>query len=135
MAKIRHIAICSNDTPKLAEFYTSTFGMHEVNRQEGAQGLAIFLSDGYVNLAVLPAAANGGKEGLYHFGFHVDDVEAIGRLGKDAGAQTGIAPRPRDGRYAEFRIHDPVGTGIDLAEKGWATEPETAEQVAARVGN
>src|SRR5205085_12616944 len=94
---------------------------------------AIFLSDGYVNLAILPA--RGGRQGINHLGFQVDDVEATGRTAKDAGAQTGIAPRPRDGRYAEFRFHDPVGTGIDLATAGWATVPETADQVAARVGN
>ena len=123
-AKIRHIAICSKDTPALAEFYKSTFGMHEVKRMTAPTGTpAIFLSDGYINHAVLPAAANDGKEGIYHFGFQVDDVREIARLGKNAGASTGIAPRPQDGRYAEFRIHDPAGTGIDLAEVGWETEP------------
>ncbi len=123
-AKIRHIAICGKDTPALADFYMTTFGMHEVKRMTAPSGdTAIFLSDGYINLAVLPAAANHGKEGIYHFGFQVDDVREIGQRGKDAGAATGIAPRPQDGRYAEFRIHDPVGTGIDLAERGWETEP------------
>jgi catechol 2,3-dioxygenase-like lactoylglutathione lyase family enzyme len=127
-AKIRHIAICAEDTNKLAEFYKKTFDMYEVARLEAA----VFLSDGYINLAILPAKANGGREGIFHFGFQVDDVQEIGRRAKAAGASTGIAPRPRDGRYAEFRLHDPVGTPIDLAEAGWATEPETAEQMAAR---
>jgi hypothetical protein len=132
-AKIRHIAICTEDTVKLAEFYKTTFGMIEVMAQSpGDAQRAIYLSDGYINLAILPA--RGGKEGINHFGFQVDNVQETGRVGKEAGAQTGIAPRPRDGRYAEFRIHDPVGTGVDLSEAGWATEPETAEQVAARVG-
>ena len=40
-------------------------------------------------------------------------------VAKDAGAKYQMSPRPRDGRYAEFRVHDPVGTPIDLAEKGW----------------
>jgi catechol 2,3-dioxygenase-like lactoylglutathione lyase family enzyme len=119
MAKIRHIAICSKDTSQLADFYKTTFGMTEVNRLDGSNGLAIFLSDGYINLAVLPASANDGQEGIYHFGFQVEDVRETGRIAKEAGAQTGIAPRPRDGRYAEYRLHDPVGTPVDLAEKGW----------------
>ena len=119
MAKIRHIAICAEEPFKLAEFYKTTFGMHEVARLEKA----VFVSDGYINLALLPASANDGKEGIYHFGFQVDDVEEIARRGKAAGAQTGIAPRPRDGRYAEFRIHDPVGTPLDLSEHDWGTEP------------
>ncbi len=123
-AKIRHIAITGADTVALAEFYKSTFGMHEVNRMSATGGTtAIFLSDGYINLAVLPVHANGGKEGIAHFGFQVDDVQATGRAAKDAGSSTGIAPRPQDGRYAEFRLHDPVGTQIDLAERGWETAP------------
>ena len=136
--KIRHIAICSKDTRQLADFYKTTFDMTEVMSQEPVDDLgatdqrAIYLSDGYINLAILPARQ--GAEGINHFGFQVDDAEAISRRGKESGAQTGIAPRPRDGRYAEFRIHDPVGTGIDLAKAGWATEPEAAEAVAARVG-
>ncbi len=123
-AKIRHLAIASKDTVALAEFYKKTFGLHEVNRMSPTGDVpAIFLSDGYINVALLPARANGGKEGLFHFGFQVDDVEEIARRAKEAGAATGIAPRPQDGRYAEFRLHDPVGTPIDLAERGWETAP------------
>ena len=46
-------------------------------------------------------------------------MQETGRVGKEAGAKYQMSPRPRDGRYAEFRIHDPAGTPIDLAEKGW----------------
>ena len=127
--KIRHIAICAEDTSSLAEFYKTTFGMHEVGRLN----MAVFLSDGYINLAVLPVSASGGKEGIYHFGFQVDDVRETGRVAQEAGARHQLSPRPRDGRYAEFRIYDPVGTPVDLAEAGWATEPEPAEAFAARV--
>jgi catechol 2,3-dioxygenase-like lactoylglutathione lyase family enzyme len=137
--KIRHLAICTENTRALADFYMNTFGMTQVMEQTPnddrgpTDQRAIYVSDGYINLAILPAREN--PEGINHFGFQVEDPEVIARSGKDSGAQTGIAPRPRDGRYAEFRIHDPVGTGIDLATAGWATEPETAEQVAARVGH
>lgn len=121
MAKIRHIAIGAEDTAKLAEFYKATFEMQEVGRMDSGNGLAIFLSDGYMNLAVLPhPKATEGKEGILHFGFQVDDAMATGLAAKEAGAKHQMSPRPRDGRFAEFRIHDPVGTGVDLAEKGWA---------------
>jgi catechol 2,3-dioxygenase-like lactoylglutathione lyase family enzyme len=135
-SKIRHIAIRTENTRGLADFYMNTFGMIQVIARAATPGgppeekRAVYLSDGYINLAILPA--NGEPEGIDHFGFLVDDIEATGRVGKDAGAQTGIAPRPRDGRYAEFRLHDPVGTGVDLSEAGWATEPETLEVFAGR---
>ena len=134
-AKIRHIAICTDDTVKLSSFYKDTFGMTEVMaREPGNPEKAVYLSDGYINLAILPTRESG-RVGIDHFGFQVENVEETGRVGKDSGAQTGIAPRPRDGRYAEFRIHDPVGTGIDLAQAGWATAPEPAEVVAGRVND
>ncbi len=62
----------------------------------------------------------------------MDDIEATGRTAKAAGAQTGIAPRPRDGRYAEYRFHDPGGTPVDLSEAGWVPERPPAEAGAAR---
>ena len=133
-SKIRHIAICTKDTVKLSDFYKKTFGMIEVMaRAPGDPEKAVYLSDGYINLAILPARE--GREGIDHFGFQVEDPEEVARVGKETGAQTGIAPRPRDGRYAEYRIHDPVGTGVDLAQAGWATAPEAAEAVAARVND
>ena len=121
MAKIRHLAISTNDTPKLADFYKRTFEMFEVHRQErDDRDPAIYLSDGYINLAILPAVDR--PEGIYHFGFQVDDVRETGRIAKENGSQTGIAPRPQDGRFAEFRLHDPVGTPVDVAEGGWKVE-------------
>ena len=119
--RIRHVAICAEDVPALAEFYKTTFAMTEVARQTTHEGLAIYLSDGYINLAILPSP-QAGPPGINHLGFEVADAHEIGRVAKAAGAQTGIAPRPRDGRYAEFRLHDPVGTPVDLSEHGWKIE-------------
>jgi catechol 2,3-dioxygenase-like lactoylglutathione lyase family enzyme len=128
MAKgmIRHVAVCTENTTKLAEFYKTTFGMEEVARGQEREehNTAIYLSDGYINLAVLPS--NGRKEGIDHFGFQVEDIRATGAAAKEAGAAQGIMPRPRDGRFAEFRFLDPVGTPIDLSEGGWKTEPTPA---------
>jgi hypothetical protein len=117
--KIRHVAVCTEDTGKLAEFYKATFDMVEVARGSAREShnTSIYLSDGYINLAVLPA--NGREQGIQHFGFQVDDVRETGAAAKAAGAQQGIAPRPRDGRFAEVRFIDPVGTPVDLSEAGW----------------
>ncbi|MBI2211913.1 MAG: VOC family protein [Deltaproteobacteria bacterium] len=118
MAKIRHVAILTKDTPRLADFYKTTFGMKEVARGQEKEGMeAIYLSDGYINLAILPA--RGRPEGIDHFGFEVESVQETGRVATATGAKQGPTPRPRDGRFAEFRIHDPVGTPVDLSEAGW----------------
>lgn len=122
MAKIGHIALLSENQNTLADFYKNTFDMKEVFRHQSKAGGgdAIYLSDGTINLAILPA--RGRKEGLYHFGFKVDDVDQTFEQVKAAGGSSD-APKelPRDGRFAEVYIHDPDGTRIDLSAQGWKT--------------
>lgn len=119
MARIRHIALLTKEQEKLADFYKSAFGMTEVFRHESASGggPAIYLSDGYMNLAIL--AARERAEGIYHFGFQVDDVEKAAETAVERGATQPPIGLPRDGRYAEVFIKDPSGTRVDLSEAGW----------------
>jgi catechol 2,3-dioxygenase-like lactoylglutathione lyase family enzyme len=120
MARIRHIALLTEDQPKLAEFYKTTFGMKEVHRHAvQIGGEAIYLSDGAINLAILPA--RGRPEGIFHFGFQVDDVEATSAVAQAHGATQGPMGVPRDGRFAEVFIVDPAGTRVDLSKDGWKT--------------
>src|SRR5690349_8102495 len=70
MAKIKHIAITCRDQEKVADFYKKTFGMVEVWRHNAANNpkvYGLYLSDGYINLAILPAR-EGAPEGINHFG-------------------------------------------------------------------
>ena len=86
MAKIRHIAIKVEDQEKVATFYKETFGMTEAwrgpVREDGNR--AIYLTDGYINMAVLPA--RGGREGIDHFGFQVENMDATLKTANDTGA-------------------------------------------------
>lgn len=117
MAKIRHIAVLTKDTPKLADFYKTSFGMKEVARSgKDRERGAIYLSDGYINLAILPA--RGRPEGIYHFGFEVENVSEAMQAAIAAGATKGTDSLPRDGRFAEGFVRDLVGTRVDLS-KGW----------------
>jgi catechol 2,3-dioxygenase-like lactoylglutathione lyase family enzyme len=120
MARIRHIALFTQDTHALAAFYSTTFGMHEVMRRDKPNG-AVYLSDGYINLAILPntsAEAAGAPEGIHHFGFEVDDVDAFTQNAMRAGASEGRSA-PVDGRFAEAYIKDPTGQRIDHSAGGW----------------
>jgi catechol 2,3-dioxygenase-like lactoylglutathione lyase family enzyme len=112
VARIRHIAILANDPFALAEFYRKTFGMNEVDRGE----TIVYMSDGHINLALI--TARGRPEGIFHFGFEVENLEATADVAVSGGAK---APEgvPRDGRYNEAFITDPVGTRVDLSEAGW----------------
>ena len=131
MAKIKHIAIFAKDGGTLAKFYVETFGMKEVHRHssEGNQDSeAIYLSDGYLNLAILPARGER-PEGIDHFGFQVDSKEETAATALQMGATQGTTAVPQDGRFAEGFIRDPIGQRVDLSVAGWRTEvaePQTA---------
>ena len=133
MAMIKHIAITSHDQQKTAEFYIKTFGMQEVWRHRAAGNpnkWGIYLSDGYINLAILPGR-EGAPEGINHFGFEIDDIEATAKLAATAGATALPEAPPQDGRFAEAFIKDPVGTRVDLSTVGWRTEPADSPDVLA----
>jgi predicted enzyme related to lactoylglutathione lyase len=134
MAQIKHIAISAVDNEKLAEFYKTVFGMTEVFRQPaGTAGRqAFYLSDGHINLAILPAR-DESKQGLNHFGFHIENIDDVADAAMKAGASQGRQGVPQDGRFAEEYILDPAGARIDLSMAGWATEPLTEEEAQARL--
>jgi catechol 2,3-dioxygenase-like lactoylglutathione lyase family enzyme len=113
MARIRHLAIVTENRERLVKFYMTAFGMKVVD----GVGPAIYLSDGYLNLAIIKKRPNY-KEGLYHFGVEVVDIDALKAVCKELGAATDIEKRPPN-REAEYRVHDPDGNPIDLSQHGW----------------
>ena len=111
---IRHIALYTPDPQRLADFYCHVLDMKGVERTDRS---SIFVSDGYVNLALLYQR----KEepiGLNHFGFHVKSNEEMQMRAEKAGVRRGAA-RPDRIPFAEYRIHDPESNGIDISQKGW----------------
>lgn len=119
MARIRHIALVAKDAEKVAEFYKRAFGLVEAFRHK-SESLgdkdAIYLSDGYINMAILPLGSR--PEGIFHFGFQVDDVEQAVETALNAGAKPADWVPPRDGRQAETFVIDPVGVKVDIS-RGW----------------
>lgn len=126
MAKIRHLAIKAQDPERLVRFYENTFDMEVILRRETG---AIYMTDGYMNVAVLPLK-EGDRAGIDHFGFQVDDLEGI----FDKLKQEGIEP-PTPGAhnppYAEVRGYDPEGNGFDLTVHGF--EREEYQEARAKV--
>ncbi|MBO0886442.1 MAG: VOC family protein [Acidimicrobiales bacterium] len=123
MAQIQHIAITCQENEKLAEFYKASFGLVEVKRNapEGREdSVVIYLSDGHINLALLPARP-GQPEGINHFGFHVDDLEAARTKALSLGAKPSSNDVPRGGGFVEDFVVDQSGTRVDLSAEGWAT--------------
>jgi len=132
MAKIKHIALTTQDPAKVAEFYKEAFGLQEIRRSPNG---AVFLTDGYINVAILnhkteqdaDVGANGPNyNGIHHIGFQVEDLqEACAKLEKVQGTRLtqkeGLdrAMGPRGPRNFEMKWAGPDGVVIDVSHTGW----------------
>ena len=107
-ARIRHIALNVQNRDEIAEYYKKIFGLEEKHR--GPNG-TVYLSDGFVGVALIHNP--NIPWGINHFGFEVEDVQAI-----EAAAQT-TSVSNTFGAVAENWIRDPEGNRIDITEHGW----------------
>ena len=97
MARIKHIALVTDDPAKTAEFYKEHFGLTELYRRPTDTGeKGVWLSDGYIYFAILkygdadaPKLGPGQSSdlrGIHHIGFQVDDIQATAEALKAANA-------------------------------------------------
>src|SRR6266496_4493098 len=92
-AKIRHIAIVSDQYALEGRFYEAVFGMKTAADTRPER--AVTVGDGYVGLNINPRKA-GRPAGLDHFGVEVEDVETVlERLRKHQGADYVQRPSTR----------------------------------------
>jgi catechol 2,3-dioxygenase-like lactoylglutathione lyase family enzyme len=126
MAKIKHIAIRSNDVEKTAAFYQEAFGLERV----GVGQSGIYLTDGYLNIAILSmrAVVEGEtmKLGVDHVGFQVDDVNAtvtkiraLGGKALNERNEVHQADPSKPQSYFEIKCIAPDDQVIDVSNAGW----------------
>ena len=114
MPKIRHLAIKTKDPARLAKFYEEVFGMKVIHSERNG---AMYMSDGYLTLAILRNRGEATPSGINHFGFQVDDLADIEqRLSKFDEPMTA---RPSTRPYAEHRAMDPDGNLFDISVHGY----------------
>lgn len=135
MAKIKHIAIATQEPDKVANFYRDVFGLEMVGKVDGANAEGYYLSDGSVNLAILKfknevVAGEQGLEysGIHHIGFHVDDAAAAdakvlaagyGRMDAVNKALHGGMGQGHGGKNVENKYSGPDGVMVDISAGGW----------------
>ena len=126
MAKIKHIAIRTNDIEKTAAFYKEAFGLEQV----GVGQSGIYLTDGYLNIAILNmrgvVEGETMKLGVDHVGFQVDDVDAtvekIRALGgKPLNQRNEVrhSDPSKPQSYFEVKCVAPDDQVIDVSNAGW----------------
>ena len=118
MAKIRHIAIFSENPTNLAKFYGDIYGMRVTGTDELGN---VWATDGYMDVALLRRRdADSPKGGIHHWGFTVAPAERDGVIarmkpyGVEPFSPYVTAPdahRP----YAEDAVKDPDGNRFDLS--------------------
>ncbi|HLH98549.1 MAG TPA: VOC family protein [Xanthobacteraceae bacterium] len=123
MPTIRHLALKTKNPAKLAEFYTQVFDMKIIHTEKSG---SVFLSDGYLTLALLRNRGEAAPSGFNHFGFQVENLgEVEKRLKK---FDEPMEERPSNRPYAEHRAMDPDGNPFDISVHGYGTVEFAAER-------
>ena len=117
--RIKHVAICTENYDRMAEFYKTIFGMKKItNGMTDATGNYNpergHISDGLIGYALLQRQP-GISAGLDHFGFEVEDLSSV--LEKLAEKYPDVlVSKTLD--YVPFAgsAHDPTGNQFDISQ-------------------
>jgi len=134
MAKIRHIAIRSEDVEQTVRFFTEVLGLELVQRREHGP---VDLSDGDVNITVLPlniGAAGDVRPGFDHIGFSVENESEM-RERLLANGASELNPVRLGDVYYESKFKSPQGLVIDVGHWAGASPVERAAPMGAAVND
>jgi hypothetical protein len=135
MARIRHIAITAEDPFVTAELMKQAFGLEEIGRGDSDIAREVYLTDGYINVAVVcwkrtrdnPNPYPEGY-GLDHFGVQVDDLDAAEARVRAIGATPQPPPKvdlaKMGGRIFFEKKYTLAGVKFDLSSHGWPVASE-----------
>jgi catechol 2,3-dioxygenase-like lactoylglutathione lyase family enzyme len=124
MAKIRHMAIYTDDPAKLADFYVDVFGLEKKQETHTAKGgHAVWLTDGYLELALINPEIRESPRGMNHFGFTLEPGERDGVYERLKAHGIEPAKAPTDRPYIEDAVLDPDGNKFDISATGLRPEP------------
>jgi len=138
-ARIRHIAIVSDQYALEGRFYQAVFGMRMAD--DTRPDRAVTVSDGYVGLNINPRKA-GRPAGLDHFGIEVDDAEDVCQRLQHY-RDVHFVKRPSTRPFAGISASDPAGNVFDISQPDMAnrksvyveearTEPRRISHLAIR---
>src|SRR5665213_2089825 len=132
-ATIRHIAIFSDDPSKLAKFYGEVFGLTVTGESQGD----VWVTDGYVDVALISRKNAKAPRGIHHWGFTLaaeakpkiyEALKARDLPPKDPRAENPTIDRP----YVEDAGFDIDGNRYDLTTGKRDMEVEKARTLAKR---
>ena len=81
MAKLKQIAISTQDPDTVANFYKTVFKLEEIGRVDNDSAQGYYLSDGNIKLEImrfanniLPVGSSSNNLGVQYIGFQVEDA-------------------------------------------------------------
>ena len=117
MAKIRHLAIISDDPERLGNFYVDVYGMKITGRSQGD----VWITDGYMDIALIHQRnVPNQKTGINHYGFTISPNEKteiyskMESLGLDPFDPRTENPNP-DRPFVEHAAFDIDGNRFDIS--------------------
>jgi glyoxylase I family protein len=158
MARIRHIAIQTQDEEATKRFYVENFGLTVVRKLDSARTSGYYLTDGHINVAVLRFKndAIAGTErgmnwsGIHHIGFQVESLEdMVAKLEQsgaakpraDINAVLGVGAGGASAAHSnvEMRYLGPDNVNFDISQTGWegihGDESHTGKRVTESVAS
>ena len=134
MAKLKHIAIATQEPEATARFYREVFDLQIVGKADNDEAEGYYLTDGNVSIAVLRfkndavPGESSGNGAIHHIGFQVEDASAAdAKLRKanshpleavNAAVASNGAGR-NGGPNVALKYSGPDGVIIDVSQRGW----------------
>ncbi len=126
-ARMRYLALLSNDPAELADFYVRNFGLKELGRSNQGD---VSLTDGFFNISFLKRrdelheSRNG--LGLHHIGLEVDSIDEALERYRALPTKMPVIDEKGGPHFGDIRIFDPEGMPVSLSEKpfGVGDKPE-----------
>ena len=131
MPKLRHIAYRADDVEAMAQFFVGGFEMEVVQRRTNG---AIDLSDGTMNVTIMPAAMPRGdgmapNRGIDHLGFTVEDEDAVRERVLAAGGREMATVDLGGAAHYEVKFEGPEGIVVDFGH--WVGAAPIGEPTAS----
>lgn len=148
MARIRHIAIQTQDEEATKNFYVESFGLKVEKKLDSDRIAGYYLTDGHINVAVLRfkndtlAGTERGKgwSGIHHIGFQVDSLddtaaklrETVAKPRDDINVALGLGAGGAAAGHGnvEVRYIGPDNVNFDVSETGWVGTPSNKAKPA-----
>jgi catechol 2,3-dioxygenase-like lactoylglutathione lyase family enzyme len=131
--RIRYIAGIADDPAKLAEYYTTYYGLRELGRSVEGD---VSLTDGFYNLTFLKRRPGLDEEddrpGLNRFGIEIDDIHEIESRLEEFAPRAEIRQEKGDLHHGDFRIYDPNDIPISLSLRSFGVSGEERQMPQIR---